>query len=183
MARTTESINPALYEIALVKDGERVVEVTIRAVEGAELDPGHIREATQAVIRHLRPRRGAETRQRRQRETIEELHLPAHEMDALIAAHETADGRVTAEYLSSLAVAYAATARDHRDVSLKLSVALGRPLQTIKGHLMRARKEGFLSATVEGREGGEATQKAHDVLAAAGAATSTVTTSSSHSQR
>lgn len=171
MTRTTETVNPLPYEVELVREDERVVEVTVRAVEGAELTYMHVRSAMQAVL-DLLPRYSTEQQQRRLRVQHErnahvhgmlrsgELRLPPRETEALLNAYARADGRVTDDYLAHLAVAYAAAALEHRDVSQKLSEALGRPLQTIKGHVMRARKEGFLTATVEGREGGEATDKA-----------------------
>lgn len=100
----------------------------------------------------------------RQADLIEELGLPVHEMRALLDAHDVAEGRVTDVYLARLALAYEIAARDHRDVSARLAAALNRPLQTVKGHLVRARKEGLLSPAPEGREGGVATPKAKDII-------------------
>jgi len=174
MTRTTEQINPVPYEIDLVRDGEKVVEINIRAVPGAELTHMEVRGAMQAALRRVprgRELRGgphAHGRRRlfdRQAALIEELDLPLHEMRQLLDAYDVAEGRITEVYLARLALAYEVAARDHRDVSLRIAAALNRPLQTVKGHLVRARKEGFLSpSTVEGREGGEATSKAKDII-------------------
>lgn len=172
MIRTTEQINPVPYEVELVRDGDRVVEINIRAVPGAELTHTEVRGALQAAMRrvpHGRDMRiGAAHRRRladRQAEVIEELGLPKGEMRQLLDAYQLAEGRITESYLARLALAYEIAARDHRDVSLRIAAALNRPLQTVKGHLVRARKEGFLSPPVgEGREGGVATDKAKDVI-------------------
>ena len=173
MTRTTEQINPVPYEIELVRDGEKVVEINIRAVPGAELTHMEVRSAMKAALRRVprgRELRGGHGRERRrlfdrQADLIEELELPAHEMRQLLDAYDVADGRITEVYLARLALAYEVAARDHRDVSLRIAAALNRPLQTVKGHLVRARKEGFLSpSTVEGREGGVATARAKDII-------------------
>jgi hypothetical protein len=172
MTRTTEQINPVPYEIELVRDGDKVVEINIRAVPGAELTHVEVRSAMQAALRRVprgRPLRVGHVGERRrlfdrQANLIEELGLPTHEMCQLLDAYDLADGRVTESYLARLAMAYGVAARDHRDVSLRIAAALNRPLQTVKGHLVRARKEGFLSPAPEGREGGEATSKAKDVI-------------------
>ena len=87
-------------------------------------------------------------------------------MAMLIAASDQAEGRVTDLYLARLADAYETAVSDHRDVSTRLAEALDRPLQTVKGHLMRARKDGFLTPTLEGREGGQTTSKAKDLIVA-----------------
>lgn len=175
MNLTREQINPVPYEVEIARDGGKLVEITIRAVRGGELTYPHVRNAMHAVL-DLVPRRGGEPaggrpRDRRaalarEAETVAELELPVSEMAMLLAAHEAAGGRVTDEYLARLSLAYDVAARRHRDVSARLATALDRPLQTVKGHLMRARKEGFLSPAEEGREGGVATSKALDVIVA-----------------
>lgn len=171
MTRTTEQINPVPYEVELVRDGEKVVEINIRAVPGAELTHMEVRSAMQAALRRVprgREMRGGHSRRRsfdRQAGLIDELGLPLHEMRALLDAHDLSEGRITEVYLARLALAYEIAARDHRDVSMRIAAALNRPLQTVKGHLVRARKEGFLSPPEgEGREGGVATAKAKDVI-------------------
>lgn len=175
MTRTTEQINPVPYEIELVRDGDKVVEINIRAVPGAELTHMEVRGAMQAALRRVprgRELRGgphAHGRERRrlfdrQADLIEELGLPMHEMRQVLDAYDLAEGRITEVYLARLALAYEVAARDHRDVSLRIAAALNRPLQTVKGHLVRARKEGLLSPSPEGREGGVATPKAKDII-------------------
>jgi len=173
MKRTTEQINPVGYEVDLVRDGEKVVEINIRAVPGAELTHLEVRGAIQAALRRVprgREMRGGHGRERRplfdrQADLIEELGLPTHEMRQLLDAHDVAEGRITEVYLARLALAYEVAAREHRDVSLRIAAALNRPLQTVKGHLVRARKEGYLSPSPgEGREGGAATSKALDII-------------------
>lgn len=175
MSTVREKINPVSYEVELVRDGEKVVEVIVRALPGTELAAMHVRNALQAVLPHL-PRGGNELGVRRTAmdanriaeyaAKVEELELPAFEMAQVIAAYEGADGRVTDLYLARLAYAYEKAAEDHRDVSMRMATALNRPVQTVKGHLMRARKEGFLTPAIEGREGGGTTAKAKDLIVA-----------------
>lgn len=91
-----------------------------------------------------REMRGGHGRRRsfdRQAGLIDELGLPLHEMRALLDAHDLSEGRITEVYLAWLALAYEIAARDHRDVSMRIAAALNRPLQTVKGHLVRARKK------------------------------------------
>ena len=52
------------YEVELVRDGDKVVEVTIRALPDAELTAIHVRTAMQAVITRL-PRGTSEQASRR----------------------------------------------------------------------------------------------------------------------
>jgi hypothetical protein len=171
--RIAETINPVPYSIEVIRDGDAVVEVSITAVEGQELGPAQIRAAMNAVLDHMRPAGEPaavfagtlqrEQMRRRYRQQMEEAsELP--QMKALADAYEAGAGRVTDLYLAQLAVVYAELAPQHRNVSMRIATALSKPLQTIKGHLMRARKEGYLSETVEGREGGQATKKALDIL-------------------
>ena len=49
-------------------------------------------------------------------------------------------------------------------MSTAIADALGTPLPTVKGHIMRARREGYLSEAIQGREGGEITAKARELL-------------------
>ncbi|MDQ1249134.1 MAG: hypothetical protein QG597_3508 [Actinomycetota bacterium] len=173
MTRVTEQINPVSYDVELVREGDKVVEIHVRAHAGSELTHMDVRGAMQAALRRV-PRRSGEWAGQgrgrlrladRQSDIIEELGLPAHEMRRVLNAYDAAGGRITDVYLANLAMAYEIAARDHRDVSLRLAAALDRPLQTVKGHLVRARKEGFLSPPAgEGREGGVATAKAKDVI-------------------
>jgi hypothetical protein len=83
----------------------------------------------------------------------------------LVSAYTEGGGRVSEEYLARLAVACGDLAPERRDVSTALAVALGKPVQTVKGHIMRARNSGLLTKAIDGKEGGEATEKACEVLA------------------
>ncbi len=83
---------------------------------------------------------------------------------AMVSAYGDGGGKVTDEYLALLAVAYEELAPQRRDVSTALAGALGKPVPTVKGHIMRARNSGFLTKARAGTEGGEATDKAHKVL-------------------
>lgn len=87
-------------------------------------------------------------------------------VESMVEAYKRGGGKVTDEYLAWLAVAYGELAPERRDVSAALADALGKPLQTVKGHIMRARKEKhFLSEAVDGKEGGVATAKAVELVA------------------
>lgn len=90
----------------------------------------------------------------------------AEAVEAMVDAYNRGGGKVTDEYLARLAVAYGELAPQRRDVSTALAVALGKPIPTVKGHIMRARKEKhFLSEAVDGKEGGVATDKARELIA------------------
>jgi hypothetical protein len=80
------------------------------------------------------------------------------------AAYNAGNGKVTDEYLAWLAVAYEEQAPHVRDPAVRLAVALGQAPQTVKGHLVRARKEQFLTDTSEGQKGGKATPKAREAI-------------------
>lgn len=87
-------------------------------------------------------------------------------VQAMVDAYARSGGKITDEYLARLAVAYAELVPQRRDVSTALADALGKPVPTVKGHIMRARKEKhFLTEAVDGKEGGEATDKARETLA------------------
>lgn len=88
-------------------------------------------------------------------------------VDAMVRAYGKGGGRITDEYLGALAVAYGDLAPHRRDVSTALADALGKPVPTVKGHIMRARHEGFLTEAAEGKEGGEATDKARESVSGA----------------
>lgn len=92
-------------------------------------------------------------------------------VEVMVDAYNRGSGKVTDEYLARLAVAYAELAPQRRDVSTALADALGKPIPTVKGHIMRARKEKhFLTEAIDGREGGEATDKAREILSKLGEA-------------
>lgn len=84
---------------------------------------------------------------------------------AMVDAYNKGGTKITDEYLAALSIAYSELAPQRRDVSTALADALGKPVPTVKGHIMRARHEGFLTEAAEGREGGEATDKARELVA------------------
>lgn len=159
-----ETLN-APYVIEKGEIDGRTVQVTIRAVEGAALGYDEVREATKRVLDHFR---------RLQVNAVEPFdHLrvvdphskeAAAALDELVAAYNSGKGRVSDEYLARLATAYEALVPEGRGVSTALADALGKPVPTVKGHIMRARREGYLSEAIEGREGGEATEGARELL-------------------
>lgn len=175
MTTTREKINPDTYEVELGRDGEKIVEVVVRALPGTELTTADIRNARQAVVAQL-PRRGYDQALRRVQTssdriadyaaTVRDRDLPSFKTAMLIAAYEEADGRVTDLYLARLAHAYAEASRHHRHVSVRLAAAPHRAIQTVRGHLVRARKEGLLTPAAEGREGEDITAKAQDLIVA-----------------
>lgn len=83
---------------------------------------------------------------------------------AMVEAYNKGGTKITDEYLATLSIAYGELAPQRRDVSTALADALDKPVPTVKGHIMRARHGGFLTEAAEGREGGEATDKAREVL-------------------
>jgi hypothetical protein len=80
-------------------------------------------------------------------------------------AFQQGGSRVNEPYLARLAVAYSELAKDRRDAATHIARILRKPAPTVKGHIMRARREGLLGPTEPGREGGAPTQKALDVIA------------------
>lgn len=143
----------------MARDGDRLVQITIRAGDGVELGYRDVREATAQILDHLRVERPR-------------LPLPPHlkteTVRAMVEAYREGHGRVTDDYLARLAIAYEELAPRGRGVSAALASALDKPIQTVKAHVMRARHDGFLSEALEGREGGKATQKAHEQIATNG---------------
>lgn len=148
------------YVIQMGEEDGRLVQVTIRAVEGANLGYDEIREATrQLLVRTRREHVGSTNASRRKRPESEAVLL-------MRDAYKRGGGRVTDEYLARLAVAYEEVVAEGRIVVAALSESLdNKAIPTLKGHIMRSRQAGFLSPAVPGREGGEATKKAHAFLA------------------
>jgi hypothetical protein len=172
----------ALNQPYVIEKGEidgRLVQVSIRAVEGGTLGYEEVREATRLILDHLNRGQGhtvndlrshtAENRSSGQAWlTPPPRAIPESAADtlaALVSAYHQGRGSITNEYLAQLAIAYEELVPEGRGVSIMLADALGKPLQTVKGHIMRARREGFLTAAEKGREGGEATLKAREVIA------------------
>jgi len=146
--REVEKIGPP-WELELVRDGGRLVEVVIRATGGAELGRDAIREATSALMTRMahsdRPIGGGSA-------------VLAREM------LKSSGGKISPEYLATLAMAYEECARGGRAVIPALAEAIGGNPATVKGHVMRAREDGYLTKATPGREGGEATDKAREAL-------------------
>lgn len=138
------------------------MEVSIKAVgTGNELDLDTIREASRSLLEHFR------------REQFQASRRGGNESDALKALareYKRGNGRVTDLYLAYLAVAYEELAADGRNITTTLSEAIGDgtaiPVPTVRTHIARARKRNFLSnAPQQGKEGGEATEDARQVIA------------------
>ncbi|WP_251018909.1 sigma-70 region 4 domain-containing protein [Streptomyces sp. ISL-11] len=89
------------------------------------------------------------------------------ELAGLTATAQTlfAKAGLSEEYLAVLAAMYRSIADSGEKALVPLIASqLGRPEQTIKNHLKRARKDGLLTA-VAGKAGGELTEKATAILA------------------
>ncbi|MEV4635253.1 hypothetical protein AB0J79_18670 [Rhodococcus coprophilus] len=152
----------------VIEKGEvegRVVQLTIRAVEGAELGYDEVREATRQILDHFRKAR-THTVESFEGKLLAYPHSAevAKALDDLVATYNNGKGRISSEYLARLAAAYEALVPEGRGVSTTIADALGKPVPTVKGHIMRARREGYLSEALEGREGGEATTTTHELL-------------------
>lgn len=150
----------APYAIEKGEVDGRVVQLTIRAVEGAELGYDEVREATRQILDHFR---------RTQTHTVEPPKRVLSKkagaaLDALVSTYNNGKGRISNDYLARLAAAYEALVPEGRGVSTMIADALGKPVPTVKGHIMRARREGYLSEALEGREGGEVTSTARELL-------------------
>jgi hypothetical protein len=147
-------------DIEMGYEGDRLVQITIRPTtddDDGQLTYEELVYAARQIQDFARHeyRMPAVTRSRTTPDAVQ----------AMVNAYNEGAGRVSDEYLAHLAVAYGDLAPERRDVSTALAVALGKPVQTIKGHIMRARREGFLTEAAEGREGGEATGKARKLIA------------------
>ena len=151
-----EKLSPP-YEIELRRDGGRLVQVVIRAVGGdGKLSYEELREATRSILDRIRQENIAMV-QRRTAPSPESVRT-------MVAEHNDGNGAITERYLAALSVAYEESAPHGRAVSTRLATALGIPVATLKGHLVRARDDGFLTKAVPGREGGEATDQARQIL-------------------
>lgn len=149
-----EKLRPP-YEVELHRsDAGDLVKVVIEAVGGdGNLSYEELREATRSVLDHVRstsPRAEVD---------------PSGALAAMVAAHRVAGREVSDEYLARLAVAYEACVPLGKAVSTKLAKALEISVNTMKGHIGRARNEGFLTPAEPGKEGGQATPKARQIIA------------------
>jgi hypothetical protein len=147
--RETEKIGPP-WEMEFTREDGRIVEVVIRATGDGELGSDAIREATSAAITTLRRGQGR--------------LASGRSLYKLGRAYESAGGKMTPEYLAQLAISYGEAAAEGRAVMPVLAAAIGGNPATVKGHVLKAREEGYLTKATPGKEGGEATDKARRVL-------------------
>ncbi len=148
-------------DIEVGRERGRLVQITIRPTsddEDGQLGYDELMYAAREIQMFARTEYRVPTPQRSSRGSAT--------VEAMVDAYNRGGGKVTDEYLARLAVAYEELAPQRRDVSTALAVALGKPVPTVKGHIMRARKEKrFLSEAVDGKEGGVATSEALALIA------------------
>lgn len=151
--RITDLVKP--FRVQLVHDDQGgVIGANIRAL-GGELDYETVREATRSLVDHFRSQELRKRHRLRNTSTLQ----------ALRKARE-AGGGVTDVYLATVATAYGELVGTDAPIAETLASAMpGTSLSAVRSHLQRARKEGFLTPTRQGKEEGEPTQKARDVLA------------------
>ncbi|MGU3502420.1 hypothetical protein [Mycobacterium sp. C31M] len=154
--RESEKLGPP-WEVELIREGDKPVEAIIRATGDNKLTSDTVREASNMIISRLRPYE-------------HRLSVPttAPTLQALRAAHEAAEGKITPEYLAHLAVAYEEVVERGRPPFVAtLARAIGGKPETVKGHVMKAREDGkYLTKPQPGkREGGTATPLARKLVA------------------
>ncbi len=165
MTREVESLVKP-YAVDLVREGGKVVELNIKAVAGGELDPDTITEALRTLLERYRREQMNVLRMRDRQRVMLSPNLIATK-----DAYHAGGGRVTEEYLARLAVAYSELVDTGVNITTTLARALGNekrpmlPLPTVRTHIARARREGFLTETTQGKEEGEPTEKARQILA------------------
>jgi hypothetical protein len=147
-------------DIEMGYEGDRLVQITIRPTtddQNGKLDYEELVYAARQIQDFARSE---------YRMPMLRARAGSKAVDEMVKAYNDGNGKVTDEYLARLAVAYAELAPQRRDVSTALAVALGKPIPTVKGHIMRARREKqFLTEASDGKEGGEATDAARQVIA------------------
>ena len=141
------------FEVQLGREGDRIVQITIRAADGSELGSEEIRDAIRQILDYTR-------RQLKPAAQPATSEPDSEATETLVRIARADEGRVTDQYLAALAIAYGELAPRGRNVSVRLAALVDKNLQTVKGHLVRARQEGFLTPSREGREGGKPTEKA-----------------------
>lgn len=154
--RETETISQPYEALVTRQDGE-LVEVTIRAVgDGVALDYDTFSAAVRAIQERLRRDESHAKMQSRRADSVV--------LRGLREAYGDGHGRMTPEYLANLARAYADGSKGSKSVVPLLAAAIDKPSATVKGHVVKARQEGYLSEAEAGRSGGELTDKAREVL-------------------
>jgi hypothetical protein len=92
---------------------------------------------------------------------VNKTELATFERDQLRSA--MSDG-VTQQYLALLAWQYVQAAeRGQANINDYLAELVGKPVGTVRGHLIRARRDGLLSGT-HGRKGGKLSPEAHKLV-------------------
>lgn len=153
-------------DIEMGYEGDRLVQITIRPTTDDEDGQLSYEELVYAA-RQIQDFARTELRMPMPRSRGE-----SDAVRAMVDEYEAGNGKVSDAYLARLAVAYEELAPQRRDVSTALAAALGKPVPTVKGHIMRARKEKhYLTEATEGKEGGEATSEARDLIAGLTSAT------------
>ncbi|ALL75895.1 hypothetical protein AD006_12340 [Pseudonocardia sp. EC080610-09] len=135
MELTTETlVSP--YSLELARDDQgRIKAVTVTAVGDSELTLSQLEQAWRALRDRLRSDelRGRGTYNRRRG------------VDVLTALSKAWDGQITDEYLAALAIAYEEVSKlPGRAMLDSLAEAVGRPQATVRAHVSRARREGWL---------------------------------------
>jgi hypothetical protein len=151
-----ETKKMTVADIEMGYEDGRLVQIAIRPAGNGELGYEELSYAARQILDFARReyRMPMMMRSRASSEAVQ----------GMVDAYTRGQGRVTDEYLARLAVAYEELAPQGRSVSLALTNALNGKLPTIKGHIMRARREGFLTDAIEGREGGKALPKARELI-------------------
>jgi hypothetical protein len=168
MMRTTDIVKP--YRVQLTHDeSDRLIGISITAVDGNELDDDTIREATRSLLAHFKRQQFRETKDQRFRDVrarnqrVRDLQTAF--LEPLTAAYARGKGKMTDEYLARLAAAYEELAATGASVLVSLSVELGKPVPTIRTHIKRAEDKGYLTKTTQGsKEGRQATPLARELL-------------------
>ena len=114
------------------------------------------------VLRSINPADAA------QRVTAEQGEAPSANVDPSLSAalrQQLADRGVSGAYLAVLSTVYAhLSAAGVRPLVPRLAELVGRSVETVSGHLKQARRDGYLTASVAGKPGGEPTSKAMETV-------------------
>lgn len=122
------------------------------------------RGVSTTVLRSINPANAA------QRVTAEQSQVPSASasVDPFLSAalrQQLAGQGVSGAYLAVLSTVYAQlSAGGVRPLVPKLAELVGRSAETVSGHLKQARRDGYLTASVAGKPGGEPTSKSTRAL-------------------